>query len=388
MRHAVEPGLAGRMLDLARVAQPHVVREVIQVCQIPAPTFHEEQRARYVAERFRAFGVAEVHLDPIWNVTARIRGRGVGPTLLIPAHLDTVFPLETDVRVKSEGEILRAPGVGDNSAAVAVLLHVARLLVAEGIEPAGDVVLAATVGEEGLGNLRGIRAVLDGPAADAEYVLPLDGSLGGLVAQGVGSRRWRLSVTAEGGHSWGAFGAPSAIHALGRMIGAIAEIRVPSSPKTTYNVGLIRGGTSVNTIAAEAEALIDLRSLSGEELRRLEERMKRTVAQVAADTGTFAKWELIGDRPSGSIPEEHPLCQLVRTVHQHLNIPTRTYASSTDGNVPLAREIPAVTIGVTLGGNGHRLDEYIHTAPLVKGLAQVLLLIQCAAHLPRRSHLI
>jgi tripeptide aminopeptidase len=355
---------------------------------VPAPTFSEEARARYVASRFTEFGLTDLTVDPIWNVVARVPGRGVGPTILLAAHTDTVFPVGTDVRVKVEGELMRAPGVGDNASAVAVLLHTGRLLLEEGLTPPGDVILAATVGEEGLGNLRGIRAVLDGPGRDAEYVLPLDGSLGGLVAQGVASRRWQLQVTAEGGHSWGAFGAPSAIHALGRMISAISEIRVPSAPKTTFNVGLISGGTSVNTIAASAEAVIDLRSLSPEELRRLEDRMKRAVAQLATETGTFAKWELLGDRPGGSIPEDHPLCQLVRNVHQHLSIPTRSYASSTDGNVPLSRGIPAVTVGVTLGGNGHRLDEYIHTAPLVKGLAQVLLLIQGAADLPPHSRLI
>jgi tripeptide aminopeptidase len=387
VRQTIEP-MAERMLEMARLAQPLVVREILQICPIPAPTFAEEARATYVAQRLREFGLTDVTVDPLWNVVARVRGQGSGPTLLFTAHLDTVFPAETDLRVKAEGEILRAPGVGDNTAAVAVLLHVARLLQQGELVPAGDVILAATVGEEGLGNLRGIRAVLDGPGKDAEYVIPLDGSLGGLVAQGVASRRWRLQVTAEGGHSWGAFGAPSAIHAIGRMVAAISEIRVPSAPKTTFNVGLIRGGTTVNTIAAEAEAVLDLRSLSTEELRRLEERVKRLVSQVATETGTFSKWELLGDRPGGSIPADHPLCQLVRSVHERLAIPTRAYPSSTDGNVPLSRGIPAVTVGVTLGGNGHRLDEYIHTTPLIKGIAQVLLLIHGAATLPRRSRLV
>lgn len=384
VRQTAEP-MAERVLQMAREAQPLVVREILQICPIAAPTFAEQERAAYVARRFQEFGLTDVVVDAISNVVARVRGKGVGPTILLAAHLDTVFPVETDLRVKMEGEILRAPGVGDNTAAVAVLLHVARLLQQGDLTPEGDVILAATVGEEGLGNLRGMRAVLDGVGRDAEYVLPVDGSLGGLVAQGVASRRWRLLVTAEGGHSWGAFGAPSAIHALGRMIGAISEVRVPSAPKTTFNVGMIRGGTSVNTIAAEAEAVIDLRSLSPDELQRLEERVKRSVSQLATETGTFVKWELLGDRPGGSIPLDHPLCQLVRSVHERLAIPTRTYASSTDGNVPLSRGIPAVTVGVTLGGNGHRLDEYIHTTPLIKGLAQILLLIHGAAGLPRRS---
>ena len=373
-----------RFLELAQVALPEVVREVVTICQIPAPTFDEGQRTQYVTERMSAIGLEDVMADEAGNAVGRIRGSGGGPTILMAAHIDTVFPLDTDVIVRSDGEILRAPGVGDNSASVAVMIHAARLLLETDTRPAGDLIFAATVGEEGLGNLRGIRTIMNRFKGEIDYVIALDGSLGSMVRQGVGSRRFRLVVTTEGGHSWGAFGSPSAIHSLGRMIAQISEIRVPANPKTTFNVGTISGGTSVNTIAAQAEAVIDLRSLDLDELKRLEERVRRIVSEVARFTGVSAALELIGDRPVGQISDEHPLCQLVRSVHHQLGLQSRSYPSSTDGNVPLSMGVPAVTVGVTLGGNGHRLDEYIHTSPLAKGLAQVIILALASQQLPVR----
>lgn len=376
---------ARRFLEKAQSVFPELVKEVIAVCQIPAPTFEEEGRTRYVQQRMAGLGLQEVAVDHVGNVVGRIRGTGGGPTVLIAAHIDTVFPMGTDITVRMDGEILRAPSVGDNSASVAVMLFAARLLLELDVKLAGDVIFAATVGEEGLGDLRGIRAIMNQYADEVDYVIALDGSLGSLVRQGVGSRRFRLILTADGGHSWGAFGVPSAIHTLGHIIARISEIRVPANPKTTYNVGTISGGTSVNTIAARAEAVIDLRSLDREELRRLEDKVRRIVTEVSQATGVSSEMHLLGDRPSGDVPEDHPLCRVVRTVHQHLGIQTRSYPSSTDANVPLSMGIPAVTVGVTLGGNGHRTDEYIHSTPLVKGLGQVLLLLQTMQQLPART---
>lgn len=374
-----------RLVAGAETALPDLVQEVIAICQIPAPTFHEEERAAYVAHRMTEVGLQEVSRDAAGNVIGRLRGRGTGPNLLLAAHLDTVFPAETDVTVRAEGEILRAPGVGDNSASVATMLHAARLLVESDVSLAGDVIFAATCGEEGLGNLEGMRTLVRALQLEIDYVIALDGSLGGMVREAVGSRRFRLLVTTSGGHSWGAFGAPSAIHSLGRIIARISELRVPAHPKTTYNVGLISGGTSVNTIAARAEAVLDLRSMDRAELIRLEERVQRIIRAVERETGVKAALELLGDRPTGAIPDEHPLCTLVRAVHRELGLQTRTYPSSTDGNIPLSMGIPAVTVGVTLGGNGHRLDEYIYTSPLARGLAQVLLLVLGVQELPLRA---
>ncbi|MFZ5828169.1 MAG: M20/M25/M40 family metallo-hydrolase [Bacillota bacterium] len=385
MKAQLDTPVSRRLVEMAEDALPKLIDEVIAICQIPAPTFEEGHRGAYVQQRMLEIGLADVHRDGVGNVIGRLKGTGDGPVVLVAAHIDTVFPMNTDVTVRSDGEILRAPGVGDNSASVATMLFAARLLVEAGVELPGDVLFVATCGEEGLGNLYGIRAAVEAHQHEIDYVLPLDGSLGGLVRESVGSRRFKLTVTADGGHSWGAFGAPSAIHSLGRIIAQISEIRVPSHPKTTYNVGTISGGTTVNTIASRAEAVIDLRSLDRDELFKLEERVRRITAAVAQQSGVVAELELLGDRPTGSIPEDHPLCRLVREVHHYLGIQTRCYPSSTDGNIPLSMGIPAVTVGVTLGGNGHRLDEYIHTSPLAKGLAQVLLLLLGIQQLPIRA---
>lgn len=384
MQVRLDSPTARRFLDRSQSVLPELVREVVTISEIPAPTYDEGRRSVYVAERMREIGLAGVEIDTVGNAIGHIRGSGGGPTILFAAHIDTVFPIETSVTVQVDGDILRGPSVGDNSASVAVMLQMARLFRESGFELQGDLTLVATVGEEGLGNLRGMRAVMERFGPSTDYVVAIDGSIGSLVRQGVGSRRYRILVRGEGGHSWGAFGTPSAIHGLGQMISQISNLRLPANPKTTFNVGTIRGGTSVNTIAAEAEAVIDLRSLDPGELRKLEDRVKRAVEDVARQTGVAVEMELIGDRPTGAIPEDHPLCRAVRQVHHLLGIQTRSYPSSTDSNIPLSMGIPAVTVGVTLGGNGHRLDEYIHTPPLAKGLGQILLLTLSLQQLPVR----
>lgn len=376
---------AARIIDRAHELLDDLVADTVQIAQTPAPTGDEAARARLVAGRMAAIGVSAVEIDAVGNVVGRLPGRpGGGPALLLAAHLDTVFPHGTDLTVRRDGDLLQGPGVGDNAASVATMLQAARLLLESGQPLRGDVILAGTVGEEGLGNLRGIRSLMDRLADQVDYVVPLDGTLGGLVRQAVGSRRYRLVVAAEGGHSWGAFGAPSAIHSLCRMVARISDLVVPHHPKTTYNIGTIRGGTSVNTIAAHAEALLDLRSVDPVELQRLERRVQDIVLQIADQTGTCARLEPQGERPGGSIPDDHVLCRAVRAVHDRLGISTRTYASSTDANIPLSRGIPAVTIGVTVGGNGHREDEYLQVPPLARGLAQVALLVLAVQDLPPR----
>jgi tripeptide aminopeptidase len=372
----IGPAESQRIADLAQSVFPELVREVIAITEVPAPTFEEAERGRYVHRRMGEVGLQEVQTDQIGNVIGRLPGTEGRPSILMAAHMDTVFPAGTDVSVRVDGDVLRAPGVMDNSASVAVMLWTVEALRRAALPLRGDLICAATVCEEGLGNLRGIRAVMDRVAGEVDYVIPLDGSLGGLVRQGLPSRRLRLAYRAEGGHSWGAFGAPSAIHCLTRAIAQITAIRVPANPKTTYNVGTISGGSAVNTIAQFAEAVIDLRSLDPQELKRLEERVRHIVAEEAEVSGIQAEIELIGDRPEGSIPDDHLLCEAVRRVHKFLGIQTRTYPSSTDGNVPLSMGVPSVTIGVTLGGNGHRPDEYMYSPPLTKGLCQVLLLLR------------
>ena len=371
--------------QFAQQCLPNLIEEMVTLCQIPSPTFAEADRCAYVRRRFEAIGLEAVRTDSAGNVIGRRRGEGEGPVVLLAAHLDTVFPAGTDLTVRRDGDTLRGPGIGDNCAGIAAAIWTAEALSRLKVRLGGDIIFACTTGEEGLGDLRGMRQIIKDYGHEIDFAIPVDGSLGAMVRQCVGVRRLKLAVTAEGGHSWGAFGAPSAIHALARMITLISELRVPQNPKTTYNIGTIAGGTSINTIAASAEALVDLRSIDPDELRKLETQVRRLVRSTAAENGVNASLEVIGDRPAGSIPDDHPLCQVVRQVHQHLGVQTRVYPSSTDGNIPLSLGIPAVTIGVTVGGNGHRTDEYIYTPPISKGLAQVLLLLIGLQDLERRT---
>jgi di/tripeptidase len=206
-------------------------------------------------------------------------------------------------------------------------------------------------------------------------VIAVDGGLGNLIHEAIASRRYRVTCRTGGGHSWSHFGTPSAVHALGRIIARLSYMDVPVEPRTTFNVGVIDGGTSVNTIAAEASLLLDLRSVSAASLARLDEQAQAIWTAVGRETGVAVTAELIGDRPGGSISATHPLCQAVRAVHRELGVVTQSMPSSTDANIPLSAGVPAVTLGVTTGANGHRLDEYIQLAPVPTGLQQLLLLL-------------
>lgn len=362
---------------LRRLAQslPEYADEVVRTAQIPAPTFAEAERARYIGERFRAAGAEDVHIDPVGNVIGRLGNGRTGPGILLAAHMDTVFPANTDCAVRRQGQVLIGPGVGDNASNLVGMLFVMRALRESGVELQRPLLFAATVGEEGLGDLRGIKAIMERHRHEIGVVLAIDGGLGGLIHQGVGSRRLRVTVRTGGGHSWSGFGAPSAVHAIGRMIARISGLDVPREPRTTFNVGVVSGGVSVNTIAPEAEMLIDLRSVERAALLRLEERVREVLESEGRDAPAEVAVEVIGDRPTGSIPFDHPLCRIVRDVHRSLGVHTYSAPSSTDANVPLALGVPAVTIGVTTGGNGHRIDEFIHLQPAVTGMQQIALVI-------------
>lgn len=356
--------------------------EAVRISEIPAPTFAEGRRAAYIRDKMIGLGLDSVHLDSVGNVIGQIRGRAVGrgkpadkQSILLAAHLDTVFPLETDCRVRRDGRRLYGPGIGDNASNLAGMLFLARALKQGGVTLHHDLIFAGTVCEEGLGDLNGMKRVVEDWRGRIGLVLVIDGNLGSLVHQGVGSRRLRIFCRSEGGHSWGAFGTPSAIHALGRIISRISDLEVPRDPRTTYNIGLISGGTSVNTIAPNAELFLDLRSVGRGELLSLESAIHDISREVGLETGVGVGSEILGDRPVGAIPFEHPLCQAVRRAHRHLGMESRPMPSSTDANIPLSLGIPAVSVGTTTGGNGHRVDEYIHLDPAITGIKQLILLV-------------
>jgi acetylornithine deacetylase/succinyl-diaminopimelate desuccinylase-like protein len=352
-----------------------LVQLIIRLCEIASPTFQEGPRASAVAEELRALGLQEVQVDEVNNVTGILPGREPGPTFLLDAHTDTVFPAGTDVRVRREDGKLRAPGVGDDTANLASALFLLRLVRDCGLPLSGTLIFSGTAGEEGLGDLCGIKAVMQRLAGRVDYVLALDGQLGRITDQGVGSHRFKIAVKAQGGHSWADFGAPSAIHALGAAIARISRLNVPEHPRTTFNVGRVSGGTSVNTIAESADMLLDMRSVSAEELTRLEACVMALLPDVEREYGVHIERQLVGDRPAGSKADTAWMVDTIRQVHQALGIKTQSNASSTNANVPLSQGIPAVVIGTYTGKGTHRLEEWIDERSVVLGMKQLVLAV-------------
>lgn len=346
----------------------------VQIAEIAAPTFHEQRRAAFVQSQLQAIGL-ETWMDEAGNAYARRAGSGRG-TILLAAHTDTVFPLQTDVTVRRTDGRLVGPGIGDNSVSVAALLTIPRVLDDAGIGTEADILLCADTGEEGLGNLRGIRRAVADYGKQLSAVVAIEGHhLGTVYNRAIGSRRLRIEVKGPGGHSWGAFGNPSAIHVLGEIIAAIARIPVPREPKTTFNVGTIEGGVSINTIAPVASLTLDMRSVDPTSLTRLESEVQAILERLGdLDQGISVRSEVIGDRPAGEVPEDAPIIQMAIDILQDLGIQPHLDAGSTDANIPIAEGIPAVCIGLTSGGNSHRTDEYIDVDPLSAGLKQLALL--------------
>jgi acetylornithine deacetylase/succinyl-diaminopimelate desuccinylase-like protein len=279
------------------------------------------------------------------------------------------------VRVRREDGKLKAPGVGDDTANLACGLFLLRLVRDCGLSVPGTLIFSGTAGEEGLGDLCGIKAVMQELSGRVDYVLALDGQLGRICNQGVGSHRYQITVKAQGGHSWADFGASSAIHALGATIAKISSLEVPKTPRTTFNVGMISGGTSVNTIAESAEMLLDLRSVSAEELTNLETRVLAILPEVEHAYNVHVEPRLVGDRPAGSRADTTWMVDTIRQVHTTLGLQTQVNAASTNANVPLSQGIPAVVIGTYTGRGTHRLDEWIDERSIILGLKQLTLTV-------------
>ena len=361
----------------AHAVTPDVLELTALIAAVPSPTGEEAAKSLLVERLFATAGLA-TERDAIGDVVGVIPGRSEGQPgtskLVVAAHIDTVFPLGTPLEIKHSDERLSGPGVGDNSVAVAAAIKLADLLRIAGEVPAVDVLLTGNVGEEGLGNLRGIREVL-GSRSDIGAVVALEGhNLGRVTHVAVGSRRFRITVDGPGGHSWGDFGRPNAIQGLSRLIAELDAIPLPRSPKTTLNVGMISGGVSVNTIAPKASCLLDLRSIDESALRRLSDRVTRLVERSnRGDTVVYAA-ESIGERPAGVVSADSPIVQIAAATLTALGLEPSFDASSTDANVPIAAGIPAVCIGLTTGGNVHRADEFIDLEPVAKGVTQLALL--------------
>jgi acetylornithine deacetylase/succinyl-diaminopimelate desuccinylase-like protein len=351
------------------------VEEVTTVCEIPAPSYSELDRAKYVEKRMSEYGF-ETNIDDQYNVIAFKKGNSKSkPRLMLAAHTDTVFPLGTDVAVTRKGNQLFAPGIRDNSAGVAGIILLAKALSELDVEH-NDIFLVGTSCEEGLGDLNGMKVAFKSLKDKVDYVIAVDGNLGGIIHGGIGSRRLKVKVSTEGGHSWGAFGVASAIHSLGKMIAKISEIEVPMDPKTSYNVGVIEGGTSINTIAAKASMLIDMRSIAKEPLIEVEDKVRAIIEKIGLEDQVNTNIEVVGDRPVGYLERNHELVKAAISVLESLNLPTDGSSSSTDANIPLSYGVPAICLGITSGKYAHREDEILDIDPATTGILQLLLMLE------------
>jgi acetylornithine deacetylase/succinyl-diaminopimelate desuccinylase-like protein len=373
---------AKRALGFIRSVEAETIAEQIKTCEIPAPPFKEQQRAAYYKQRFTELGLKNVLIDREGSVIGERPGTESGRTLALVAHLDTVFPEGTDVRVKRDGQILTGPGIGDNCRGLAVMLAVARALDAARIETKAAIIFVADVGEEGLGNLRGTRHLLteEMPGRITEF-LGIDAQGFDVVEREIGSNRYRVTFSGPGGHSFIDFGRPSAIHAIGRAIDKISLLRPPASPKTTFNVGKIEGGTTVNSIAQTASMEVDLRSVSGAELAKIDAAFKQAVADALSEenAGSSGGYKLsvdirlIGERPVGRQAPDAPIIRSVLASDRTLGIESNLTASSTDSGYPNKLGIPAVTIGS--GGRwlgSHSVTESFDMTDSERGSRRVL----------------
>ncbi|MEW6579011.1 MAG: M20/M25/M40 family metallo-hydrolase [Chloroflexota bacterium] len=358
-----------------------VIQTAVAIQQIPAPTFEEQRRAEHVRDRFIAAGLRDVGVDALHNAVGRWPGADPArPALLVSAHTDTVFPATTDLTVREESGRLYGPGLGDNSLGVAALIALAELFAMHDIHPPADIWFAANSREEGLGNLDGIRAIWNALGARLGAAIVIEGmALGRVYHAGIAVRRLRVICRAPGGHSWLHFGQPSAVHGLIDLGARIMALIPPREPRTTFNIGLIHGGHSVNSLACEADLYLDLRSEDPACLQAFERTVRECIdAAAQAPMLTFTT-TVVGDRPAGHMDHAHPLAQMAGAVLDLAGIPAVYERGSTDANALLASGLPTVTVGVSRGAHSHRQDEYIETPPVAPGLWQLALLVLSAA---------
>ena len=361
--------------------------ELIRICEIPAPPFKEQERGRYFAARFNELGLDDVHTDTEGNVIGFYRGEREQPLVVVSAHLDTVFPEGTDVRVRHVGSRMCAPGIADNCAGLAALIGLIQAMNAGQIKLRGTIAFVATVGEEGEGDLRGVRHLFtEGKLAKrVSSFISFDGTgVDFITHQALGSRRYRIRLEGPGGHSWGDFGVVNPVHALGRAVARLADYHAPAEPRTTYSVGRIEGGESVNVIPQSASMDVDLRSVSDPELARLEDFLLMALNRAVIDENVMraasgkklkADVRLIGNRPSGETPRESYLVRTAMEASRVLGITPILNRASTDANIPISLGIPAITIGAGGKSNdSHRLSEWFDPTGRELGYKRALLL--------------
>jgi acetylornithine deacetylase/succinyl-diaminopimelate desuccinylase-like protein len=371
-------------LEGAKATEPQTIEDQIRFCEIPAPPFKEEVRGRELHRVFTQLGLQNVRVDKVGNVLGTRPGTAPHPHLVIAAHLDTVFPEGTDVKVKREGNILRGPGIGDDCRGLAVLVAIVREMKKANVQTAGTVTFVANVGEEGLGDLRGVKELFNTTLkGQIDNFISIDGTGVHVTNVAVGSHRYRMTFKGPGGHSFGAFGMANPMGAMGRAIAKIQEIQVPRQPKTTFNVGTIGGGTSVNSIPFEGWMEIDMRSSDPASLADIDSKIQKAIDTSVQEEN--ARWgkpgqitvqkKLVGDRPAGNTPENSAIVRAGLSSATALGLTANLGEGSTDSNIPMSLKVPAVTIGG--GGRGreaHALTESFDTTDAWHGTQHALLL--------------
>jgi len=354
-----------------------IIDLAVQIQQIPAPTFAEGPRGEFVRGLFQNENLKDVSMDSFGNVYARLPGRQKkNKPLIVSAHLDTVFPVSINLQVKQETGKIVAPGIGDNSLGVAALFGILWSLREKKIELEHDVWFVANTGEEGLGDLRGMRGVVERFGSCVIGYLVLEGlALGHIYHRAIGVRRYRITAKTAGGHSWADYGQPSAVHELASLVTQLTAIRLPRQPRTTMNVGTFGGGTGINVLASEAKCELDLRSEDPKALLKLVFQVEKLLKDADRD-GVRIMAEIIGERPAGEIPTNHPLVELAVNCAREQGVDGSLTIGSTDANIPLSLGIPAVVMGITTGGGAHTVNEYIDTEPVEKGLAGLVRFVE------------
>ncbi len=374
----------------------HTFEQQMELARIPSYLNGEKERADYFKKLMEAEGY-EARTDEVGNVYTRIKGTGKGPTVYISAHLDTVFPQETSLEGKWEGSVINLPGICDDTRGLAEILAILRAIKAEGLKPVGDIIIGGNVGEEGLGNLRGMKYFFSQNADEIDGFLSIDG-VGPIICYGAtGSHRYEVTFRGEGGHSYGAFGLVNPIHAMGRAISYISELRTPRFPKTTFSVGVVEGGTSVNAIASACKMLVDIRSDGNDELNDLDERIQECIKRAVEDENE--RWseerayeqegmngfnkdarislsvQQIGERPAGNQERDCEIVSILSAAFEVLNVePDYMSNGSTDANVPISMGIPAACVcGGGKGGKYHSLEEWFDPTDAYLGVQRNLL---------------
>ena len=374
--------------NFIKISASEFTDEQIRICEIPAPPFQEELRGQYIANRFRELGLSDVHFDTEGNVIGYYHSDLEGQLLVVSAHLDTVFPAETNCKIRRFSNKILAPGIGDNASGLAAMIAMIRLLNVGNFKTRGSIAFVATVGEEGEGDLRGSKhlfytGTLSGKIS---HFISFDGPGNDFIThQALGSRRYRIAFEGPGGHSWTDFGTVNPAHAIGRAIARLAEFPVPHNPRTTYNVGRIEAGTSVNVIPERASFDVDIRSTDEYELARVEDFLLSSVNQAMRSENSLRAGahhslkldvHLIGHRPSGETSEHTPLVQTAIEATKAVGVQPWLNCASTDANIPISLGIQAITIGAGgRGGDAHRLTEWYEPTGRDLGYQRALLLI-------------